>query len=150
MMPIELLDCGVEFLALLALNQQRGYLFTPLDVLWTHFSHFPFLGPPFTSRVSWTKCVGRETPLMVIKSSLGLGMPDLAFLVRKVLPSKTDDFRQSTVVCLYFRRHMLALNKRRSEKNEGVWGPRNMILGLLLAMSRTTTGRTIDKRREEN
>jgi hypothetical protein len=85
-----------------------------------------------------------------IEGSFGFGMPDLLLLVRKIPPGKTDNFRQSTMICLYFSRNVLTLNKRRSEKNESIRRTRNVILGPLLAMRRAATGRAIDERREEN
>jgi len=87
---------------------------------------------------------------MLLESGLGLCVPDLTLFVREVLPGEADDLGESAVVCLDLRGDVLTLNERRSEENESVGRARDVVLWLLLAMSRTTAGGTLVGRREED
>jgi len=86
MMSIELLDGLVEFGALLSLYQQLSNLRTALQVLRPHFPDFPLLRP-FPLLVQRPKSVLGELPLVLVEGSLGLGVPDLPFIVWEILPS---------------------------------------------------------------
>lgn len=114
MCAIEFLDCGVELLAFLPLYQQLGYLLAPLRILQSHLSHFPLLSrsPTLATRMRRSECIGREAPLVVLERRLRLAVPDLALLVRQVLPGEADDLRERAVVGLDLGGDMLALDER--------------------------------------
>jgi len=61
-------------------------------------------------------------------------MPEKPLLVRKVLPSETDDFREGAVVGLDLSRDVLAFDEGGAEEDERIRGARNVILRLLLAV----------------
>ena len=87
---------------------------------------------------------------MLVESGFGFGMPDLTLLVRQILPGKTNDLGERAVVRLDLSRHVLALDERRAEEDEGIGWAGDMVLRLLLAVSRTTPGWAIGWRGEED
>lgn len=95
------------------------------------------------------KRILRELAFVLLKSRFGLGVPYLTLVVGKVLPSETDDLRQSAVICLDLRRNVLAFDERGAEEYEGIRRPWYMVLGFLLTMSRTTRSGAVVGRREE-
>jgi len=72
------------------------------------------------------------------QGDLSLLMPDLAFLVREVLPSDADDLGEGAVVCFNLGGNVLILDEGGTEEDEGVWGTRNMVFRLLLVVTWTT------------
>ena len=57
---------------------------------------------------------------MFFQRGLGLGVPDLALLVREVLPGETDDLGQGAMVGLDLGGDVLVLDEGRAEEDEGV------------------------------
>lgn len=87
---------------------------------------------------------------MLVESSFSFGMPDLTLLVRQILPSETDDLGESAVVGLDLGGDMLTLDERGAEEDKGVGRTRDMVFGLLFAMSGTTARGAFGGGREKN
>jgi len=105
---VKLFHSGIEFLALLSPYQQLGDLRTPFHILRSNLSHPPLVIPPLP--VQRTKGAIRELPLVFSQGKLGLLMPDLAFIVREVLPTDTDDLREGAVDCFDLSGNVLVLD----------------------------------------
>ena len=82
--------------------------------------------------MQWAEGILRELALVLLERDLGLRVPDLALLVRKILPGETDDLGQCAVIGLDLGGDMLVLDEGGAEEDEGVRGAGNMVLGLLL------------------
>lgn len=114
-MLVEFLDGHVKLLTFLALNEQFCDLSASFVILWPHLSDLAFLGSAFAPPLSGPKSVLGELTLMLVKSSLSPGVPELALIVAEVLPRETNNFRESTMIRLDLGGDMLTLDKRRSE-----------------------------------
>jgi hypothetical protein len=86
MMTVKFLDGGVKFLPFFPFHQELGNLCTSFEILWSDLPNFTLLRT-FSLRMQRTESVLGELALMLIESGLGLGVPDLALSVGKVLPS---------------------------------------------------------------
>lgn len=123
MILVKLLHSRVEVRALLALDEQLRNLCTTLHVLWTHFPHFAFLGIGGTTAartalgldMGWTEGVIRELALVLCLGNLGFAVPELAFLMRHVLPGESYDLRKRAVIRLDLRGDVPTLNERGAE-----------------------------------
>jgi hypothetical protein len=110
MMTVEFLNGSVQLVPLLALHQQFSDLGASREILRPNFSDFPLLRW-FPLGMQWAERILGELTLMLLKSRLGLSVPYLALVVRKVLPSETNDLRQSAVICLDLGGNVLALDE---------------------------------------
>lgn len=151
-MAVELSDGGIELCALLAFDQELGDLLASFEILRAHLPHLPLLSGPFPLRVQGTERVLRELALVLLECDLSSRMPGLTLLRREVLPGESNNLRERTVVCLDVRRHVLALDEVRAEKDERIGWPRNVIFGLLLrvATAGTRWGQDVTRGREEH
>lgn len=91
MAPVEFLDCRLEVRALLALDEQLRDLGAALHVLGPDFAHLALLRGALGLDVRRTERVIGELALVLGLGDLGLAVPELAFLVRHVLPGEADD-----------------------------------------------------------
>lgn len=151
-MAVELADSLVQFHALLALDEKLGDLLASLDVLQADFPHLALLRrSPFRFRMQRSERVRGELALVLIERDLGLGVPDLALLVREVLPGESDDLRQRAVVRLDVGGDVLVFDEGGSEEDECVRRTGDVVLRLLLRVARggTTAGKRIIAGREE-
>jgi hypothetical protein len=87
---------------------------------------------------------------VLLQSSFGLGMPNLPLVVRQVLPSETDNLRQSAVIRFDLGGDVLTLNERRPEEYKGIGRTGYVVLRFLLAVCRTARYRAIIGRGEED
>jgi hypothetical protein len=110
MVTVEFLNGSVKLVPLLSLHQQFSDLGASREILRPNFSDFPLLGR-FPLGMRWTKCILGKLSLVLIQGSLGLSVPYLTFIMGKVLPSETNDLRQSAVICLDLGGNVLALNE---------------------------------------
>jgi hypothetical protein len=123
MILVELLDGRLEVRALLALDEQLRDLGAALHVLRTHFSHFALLGGGSAAvaaaalgfDVRRAEGVIGELALVVGLGDFGFAVPELALLVRHVLPGEPDDLRKRAVIRLDLRGDVPTLDERGTE-----------------------------------
>ena len=83
-----------------------------------------------------TERIVRELALVLGLRELRLAVPELALLVRHILPGEPDDLGERTMIRLDFRRDMATLDKGRAEQYKRVRGTGDVILRLFLPVSR--------------
>lgn len=138
---VELLDGGVEVVALLALDEQLGYLLAALEILGLDLSHLSFLGRTLALGVERTEGVLGELAPVLLERGLGLVVPDLALVVGEVLPGEADDLGQGAVVGLDGGGDVLGFDEGGAEEDEGVRRAGDVVLGLLLGVCGAARGR---------
>jgi hypothetical protein len=130
---VKLFQCGVEFLAYLSAYQKLGDLLAPLHILRSNLSHLSLVGSLLP--VHGTEGIIWEPALVIFQGKLGFLMPDLAFLVGKVLPSETDDLGEGAVTSFDLGGNVLILDEGGTEEDEGVWGTGDMVFRLPLVVT---------------
>jgi hypothetical protein len=124
MILVKLMNSRLEVRTLLALDEQLRDLGTTLHIFWTHFSHFALLGIDVATAgartalgldMRRTEGVIGELALVVGLGDFGFAVPELALLVRHVLPGEPDDLRKRAVVRLDLCGDMSTLNERGAE-----------------------------------
>jgi len=89
---VELRDGGVELRPFQTLYQKLRYSSAALQILRPNLPHLALLVVRLTPlRMRWPERVLWPFLLMLVQSNLGLRMPNLALLVREVLPGEADD-----------------------------------------------------------
>lgn len=151
-MLVEFLNSSVQLCALLALNKELCDLRAALEILGLDFAHLAFdsflLSLPTTLTLRFalrrSKSVFGELSPMLRKCRPSLEMPSLTFILWETLPRHTDNLGQGRMVRLDLRRHVLALDERRTEEDECIGGTGDVVFRFLLRMrSPSGAGRAV-------
>ena len=147
---VELLHGGLEVGALLALDEELCDLGAALHVLGADLANFSLLcgGGALAPHMRGAERVVGELALVLGLCELRLAVPELALLVRHVLPGEPNDLGQSAVVRLDLCGNVPALDEGRAEEDEGVRGSRNVVIRLLLPVTWLSRRRTICRREQ--
>ena len=138
MVLIELLDCHLKVGALLPLDEQLCDLGATLHVLGPNLAHLALLAgvrAGFGLDVRRAEGVVGELAFVLRLGDLGLAVPDLALLVRHVLPGEPDDLGERAVVRLNLGRDVPALDERGAEEDERIRRAGYVVVRFLLPVS---------------
>ena len=138
MILIELLDCHPKVGALLPLDEQLCDLGATLHVLGPDLAHLALLArvrARLGLDVRRAEGVVGELAFVFGLGDLGLAVPDLALLVRHVLPGEPDDLGERAVVRLNLGRDVPALDERGAEEDERVRRAGDVVVCFLLPVS---------------
>lgn len=139
-MLIKLLNRSIQLRALLALNKELGNFCAAFKILGLNFAHLA-LG---TLRLSFPTAFTLRFALRRPKSVLGelspvlrecdpsLEVPSLTFVLRKTLPCHANNLGQGRMVRFNLGRHVLALDERRTEEDEGIRRTGDVVFRFLL------------------
>lgn len=139
-MLVKFLNSSVQLCALLALDEELCDLCASFEILGLDFAHLALdslllsLPASFTLRFALrrSKSVFGELSPMLRECRPSLEMPSLTFVLWETLPCHPDNLGQGRMVRLDLRRHVLALDERRTEEDERIGGTGDVVFRFLL------------------